>query len=214
MKFSKYIITAVLVSVVTLLSGCTQDKEKGIAMAADFVKAWNGDSDSLNSQIQKIKSVLDSLTFKSPFINAFIEETSKNDSTIAIAAKVLLKDGDEISADVCDEIIDGLDSGTLNYTQAYSKVMQFFEVCGKLNRDDLSKTFSKMLDNQAASLSLDRQMKVYSSATTPEKLGKALKVDAQSPNADKNLINKQIEALKTIYNTDDYNKFIEAYKKD
>jgi hypothetical protein len=57
-------------------------------------------------------------------------------------------------------------------------------------------------------------MKVYSSATTPEKLGLALKADAQSPNADKALIEQQLSALKSIYNAEDYKKFIDAYKND
>lgn len=214
MKFKKLTLVAVMIGVITLLSSCQQGKEKGIAMAADFVKAWNSEGDSLKSQIEKINLSLDSLTFKSPFVDAFIEEAGKSDSTIALAAKVLLQDGNDISSDLCDEIIDGLADGKLTYTQANAKVMQLAEVCTKLNKEDLNKAFGEMLDKQAAGLSLDKQMKVYGSATTPEKLGKALKADAQAPNADKDLINKQVEALKSIYNAEDYKKFIDSYKND
>jgi hypothetical protein len=183
-------------------------------MAVDFVKAWNGDNDSLKMEVENINAVVDSLTFKRPFVNAFIDEASKSDSTIALAAKVLLKNGDDVSSEMCTEIINGLADGTLNYTQANAKIMQFADVCTKLNKENLNKSFGKMLDEYAAALSIDKQMKVYSAATTPEKLGEAMKEDAKAPNADKALIKRQVEALKSIYNTEDYKKFIDSYKND
>ena len=213
MKFSRFSVATLLLLIVAALSGCTESKEKGIAMAQDFVKAWNSDGDSLNIQVEKINSALDSITFKSPFVNAFIEEATKADSTMTLAAQVLLNDGNDVTSQLCDEIIDGLASDKLNYTQASAKIMQLAEVCSKLKKEDLNKAFGQQLDSKASALSLDKQMKVYSSATTPEKLGSALKEDASQPNADKGLINSQVEALKNIYNAQDYKKFIDAYQK-
>ena len=91
--------------------------------------------------------------------------------------------------------------------------MQLFEVCGRLKKDDLAQAFGAQLDSEASSLPLEKQMKVYSSATTPEKLGAALKADSQAPNADQALINRQVEALKGIYSAQDYKKFIDSFKK-
>lgn len=213
MRTSRFSLVALLLLALTTLAGCTQSKEKGIAMANDFVKAWNAGGDTLSQQIAKINAALDSLTFKSPFVDAFIDEAGKNDSTLSLAAKVLLKDSTEVADALSDEIIDGLASGTLNYTQANAKVMQLAQVCSKLNKDGLNKAFGSMLDSKAAALSLEKQMKVYSSATTPEKLGKALKVDARA-GADKALLDSQIKALKSIYSDDDYKKFIDAYNND
>ena len=213
MKLSRFSVATLLLLIIAALSGCTESKEKGIAMAQDFVKAWNSDGDSLNIQVEKINSALDSITFKSPFVNAFIEEATKADSTMTLAAQVLLNDGNDVTSQLCDEIIDGLASDKLNYTQASAKIMQLAEVCSKLKKEDLNKAFGQQLDSKAAALSLDKQMKVYSSATTPEKLGSALKEDASQPNADKGLINSQVEALKNIYNAQDYKKFIDAYQK-
>lgn len=213
MKLSRFSVATLLLLIITALSGCTESKEKGIAMAQDFVKAWNSDDDSLNIQVEKINSALDSITFKSPFVNAFIEEATKADSTMTLAAQVLLNDGNDVTSQLCDEIIDGLASDKLNYTQASAKIMQLAEVCSKLKKEDLNKAFGQQLDSKASALSLDKQMKVYSSATTPEKLGSALKEDASQPNADKGLINSQVEALKNIYNAQDYKKFIDAYQK-
>ena len=124
------------------------------------------------------------------------------------------KDEKPVYQIICDNIIDGLAGGTLNYTQANAKVMELAQVCTRLNKEDLNATFGELLDSKAAGLSLEKQMKVYSSATTPEKLGIALKADAQSPNADKALIEQQLSALKSIYNAEDYKKFIDAYKND
>lgn len=213
MKLSRFSVATLLLLIIAALSGCTESKEKGIAMAQDFVKAWNSDGDSLNIQVEKINSALDSITFKSPFVNAFIEEATKADSTMTLAAQVLLNDGNDVTSQLCDEIIDGLASDKLNYTQASAKIIQLAEVCSKLKKEDLNKAFGQQLDSKAAALSLDKQMKVYSSATTPEKLGSALKEDASQPNADKGLINSQVEALKNIYNAQDYKKFIDAYQK-
>ncbi len=213
MKLSRFSVATLLLLIITALSGCTESKEKGIAMAQDFVKAWNSDGDSLNIQVEKINSALDSITFKSPFVNAFIEEATKADSTMTLAAQVLLNDDNDVTSQLCDEIIDGLANDKLNYTQASAKIMQLAEVCSKLKKEDLNKAFGQQLDSKASALSLDKQMKVYSSATTPEKLGSALKEDASQPNADKGLINSQVEALKNIYNAQDYKKFIDAYQK-
>ena len=212
MRYKRHILVIVLIAVVASLSSCTESKEKGIAMAKDFVKAWNMSSDSLNNQIDDIYDALDSITFKKPFVDAFIGEASKADSTIALAAKLLLKDEAAVSNELSDEIINGLADGTLNYKQANEKVIHFAEVCTKLGKDDVNKVFGELLDNAAAGLSLEKQMKVYSSATTPEKLGRALKEDAQAPNANKAMINKQVKALKSIYNAEDYKKFIDAYQ--
>ena len=213
MKLSRFSVATLLLLIIAALSGCTESKEKGIAMAQDFVKAWNSDGDSLNIQVEKINSALDSITFKSPFVNAFIEEATKVDSPMTLAAQVLLNDGNDVTSQLCDEIIDGLANDKLNYTQASAKIMQLAEVCSKLKKEDLNKAFGQQLDSKASALSLDKQMKVYSSATTPEKLGSALKEDASQPNADKGLINSQVEALKNIYNAQDYKKFIDAYQK-
>lgn len=213
MKLSRFSVATLLLLIIAALSGCTESKEKGIAMAQDFVKAWNSDGDSLNIQVEKINSALDSITFKSPFVNAFIEEATKADSTMTLAAQVLLNDDNDVTSQLCDEIIDGLASDKLNYTQASAKIIQLAEACSKLKKEDLNKAFGQQLDSKAAALSLDKQMKVYSSATTPEKLGSALKEDASQPNADKGLINSQVEALKNIYNAQDYKKFIDAYQK-
>ena len=76
MKLSRLSLAALLLLVIASLSSCTESKEKGVAMAQDFVKAWNGDADSLNYQIEKINTTLDSITFKSPFVDAFIEEAA------------------------------------------------------------------------------------------------------------------------------------------
>lgn len=214
MKKLRYFWPIVLVAVVALLGSCTQSKERGISMAQDFVKAWSGDSTALAKQVESINAAVDSLTFKAPFVDAFIAEAGKADSTIALAAKVLLNDGKDVAGELCDNIIDGLAGGTLNYTQANAKVMELAQVCTRLNKEDLNATFGELLDSKAAGLSLEKQMKVYSSATTPEKLGLALKADAQSPNADKALIEQQLSALKSIYNAEDYKKFIDAYKND
>lgn len=203
-----------LLAVIAMLAGCTQSKEKGTAMAAEFVNAWTSEGDTLSRHIERVNAALDSLTFKGPFVDAFIEEAGKADSTIALAARVLLVDSAEVTASLCDEIIDGLASGNLNYRQAGARVMQLAQVCNKLGREGLNKAFGEMLDSKAASLSLDKQMKVYSSATTPEKLGKALKADAAAAGADQALINSQVEALKGIYSANDYKKFIDAYKND
>ena len=213
MKLSRFSVATLLLLIIAALSGCTESKEKGIAMAQDFVKAWNSDGDSLNIQVEKINSALDSITFKSPFVNAFIEEATKADSTMTLAAQVLLNDGNDVTSQLCDEIIDGLANDKLNYTQASAKIMQLAEACSNLKKEDLNKAFGQQLDSKASALSLDKQMKVYSSATTPEKLGSALKEDANQPNADKDLINSQVEALKNIYNAQDYKKFIDAYQK-
>lgn len=213
MKTSRITLAAFLLLMLATFASCEQGKEKGMAMGAEFAKAWTGDEQLLDQQVQKVTAALDSLTFKGSFVDAFIGEAGKADSTIALAAKVLVKDGDDVTAELCDEIINGLAQGKLTYTQANARVMQLFEVCGKLKKEDLSKAFGEQLDKQAAGLSLEKQMKVYSSATTPEKLGEALKADSQAPNADKAFINRQIETLKTIYSAEDYKKFIDSYKK-
>ena len=213
MKTSRITLAALLLLVLAAMTSCEQGKEKGVAMGAEFAKAWTGDDQALDQQVLKVTAALDSLTFKSAFADAFIAEAGKSDSTVALAARVLVKDGATVTGDLCSEIIDGLASGSITYTQANARVMQLFEVCGRLKKDDLAQAFGAQLDSEASSLPLEKQMKVYSSATAPEKLGAALKADSQAPNADQALINRQVEALKGIYSAQDYKKFIDSFKK-
>lgn len=215
MRSLKIIAPVLMTLALLLITSCT-GKEKGIEQAREFVKAWNDTTvGALDKQVATINQVLDSLTFKSPFTDAFIAEVKNvGDSVITLAANVLLKEPDEISQDLSNEIIDGLSEGKLNYTQANAKIIQLFEVCDKLGNKELKDTFGATLDKQVASLSIDKQMKVYSSATTPDKLGKALRADAQTAGADKELINKQVDALKGIYSEEDFKKFNEAYTND
>ena len=76
-----------MLAVVLSLGSCTQSKERGIAMAQGFVKAWSGDSATFAKQVESINAAVDSLTFKTPFVSAFIEEAGKADSTMAGAAQ-------------------------------------------------------------------------------------------------------------------------------
>ena len=108
MKTSRITLAALLLLVLAAMTSCEQGKEKGVAMGAEFAKAWTGDDQALDQQVLKVTAALDSLTFKSAFADAFIAEAGKSDSTVALAARVLVKDGATVTGDLCSEIIDGL----------------------------------------------------------------------------------------------------------
>ena len=93
MKTSRITLAALLLLVLAAMTSCEQGKEKGVAMGAEFAKAWTGDDQALDQQVLKVTAALDSLTFKSAFADAFIAEAGKSDSTVALAARVLVKDG-------------------------------------------------------------------------------------------------------------------------
>ena len=61
-------------------------------------------------------------------------------------------------------------------------------------------------------MSIDRQMAIYSAAATPTTLGLELKADREAPDADRDLIDRQVKALEKIYTPEQMQEFSNAFQ--
>lgn len=203
---------AATAALLLLLCGCTSHSEEGMSLGKSFVKSW-GAPDSLAVQVKQVRQALDGHTLDGGFSEAFVDAAKgSKDNAIVLAAKLLVGDADDEIDAAADYVFDSLLDEKLDYRQPLAMLQQFHAAANAIGMPEIGARLDSTLDARAAHLSLSKQMKVYSRATTPERLGAALKAEKAKPNADKKLIEKQAAELKEIYDKKDYATFLKAYQ--
>lgn len=132
------------------------------------------------------------------------------DSLATLGAKALLMDADDFANTQAQILINDLATGSVNAEKATVAMNDINAIAKRVGRDDTADAFNKALDRLANELPLDKQMLVYTRATTPESLAKALKQELNQPGADRQLIQRQIEQARKIYSGGDLDAFNKA----
>ncbi len=197
-----------LLIVLATLASCSSGSDDGTRLGNALVAAWN-DNTALDSVLNAITTTRDDLTFTGSFDEALIEAATKSDNvTIEMAAHLLTESDENFAERQAHHIVEALLNGKCDRQTATARLNAGHEAAERLGRAKAGATLDAAIDEQAASLPINDQMKVYSAATTPANLGAAL---ARETDADKEDIEKRIEALRAIYSTEDFNTFITSY---
>ena len=78
-------------------------------------------------------------------------------------------------------------------------------------KPDFAEAAKQQIDREVNDMSIDKQMRIYTSVVPPATLGLELKADREAPNADMQLIEKQIKELERIYTPEQLDEFRKAY---
>lgn len=209
----KKISIILLSAAMATLAACSSGSEDGTRLGNELATAWN-DSTALDSVMNAVKAMRDDLTFTGSFDEALIESaTQSGDTRVEMAAHLLTESDENFAEGQAQHIIDGLLKKNFDAHAAQGRLVAAHAAAERLDRRDAIKALEATLDEKAASLSIDDQMRVYAAASTPAALGRALADDASEPNADKEHINKQIEALRSIYSAEDFQTFMKNYEQ-
>ena len=196
-----------------LLTACSNGSEDGKRLGDELAAAWN-DSTALDSVLNAVTAMRDGLTFTGSFDEALIEAaTQSGDTRVEMAAHLLTESDENFAEAQAQHIIDDLLNGNCDAATAQGRLIAAHAATARLDRRAAIDALEAALDEKASSLPIDKQMRVYAAASTPAALGRALADDAGEPNADKELINKQIEALRSIYNDEDFKTFMTNYEQ-
>lgn len=194
------------------LTACSSHSDEGAKQGKAFAAAWN-EPDSLLAKAKAAAETLDGLTINGGFSESFINAVKASGNADAeMGARLLVDNGEKVADDLADDIVDGLLDGKMTRQAALETVQRIKRAADAIGKKQLADKFCTALDKKAENLSTASQMKVYSAATTPDKLGKALKDEFQKPGADKDKINKQAQELNDIYNESDYATFLKSFK--
>lgn len=212
----KKIVTITLLIISALLiSSCKERPTKaGKALAQELLDAW-GDTAALKHVDQHYHAVEDSMwmPYSSMYMKrAFFSLEVQDDSTRAIGFTIAYDKKDfanlynfvvfeqllhkQISPEHARRMLDLMDWST--------------QVMGK---PDYAEAAKATIDRSAQKLSVDKQMLLYSSITSPTMLGLSLKADKESPEADHQLIERQMQELEKIYTAEQMHEFRAAYEQ-
>ena len=209
--------TCVLLCVVALLSACGP-REKSMQQAAEtadrFVAAWHCEARSASEAYSVLEAGLATATDPHDFIAAFLQNVeSRGNDTATLAAQVLVLPPRRLAQVVAQPIVRGLSAGTLDRQQARGRIALIVQVGALLKTPHQIRAVSDGLQQAVDHLDLRAQMKVYAASSTPARLGEALRNDRNAPDADLGLIDKQVEALRSIYNDGQMAEFLKTYNQ-
>ncbi|MBR5101744.1 MAG: hypothetical protein IK092_01295 [Muribaculaceae bacterium] len=194
--------------------GNSKDKELGEKFAQQFAQQWDINCpDSAQACLAAYNAMCDSVSSKSSFDNGFIAQFDQND-TLRIAASLITLSDEDFGKELADRLVQSLLDKSITQEQAKRRVSLVQATTTALNREKAQKEWERAVQEKVNDLSTSKQMQVYDAASTPQELGAALAADAKKPNADINLINDQIEALRGIYNPQDFQTFYNTYNSN
>ena len=203
--------TILLLAAALLFTACSTGSDDGKRLGRELAAAWN-DSTALDSVLTAIAEARDGMTFAGSFDEALVEEAARSGQLpIEMAAYLLTESDENFADDRAQDIVDGLLNNTTDAATALARLNAAHAAATRLGREEAAQALNDALDEKAASLSVADQMKVYAAASTPAALGHALADDAGEPDADMAKINRQIEALRSIYNAQDFKVFFDSY---
>lgn len=200
-----------------LLTACGQHKKSlqlGAVTADRFVAAWHCDARSASEADSVFEAGIAAATDPDAFIAAFVQNVeARGNDTATLAAKVLALPPRRLAQVVAEPIVRGMAAGTVNRQQARERIALIVQVGALLKTPDQIRAVSDGLQQAVDHLELPSQMRVYAASSTPAQLGEALRNDRNAPDADPDLIEKQVEALRSIYNAQEMAEFLESYNQ-
>ena len=214
MKYLLRTLTS-LVAVVALVA-CVDASGVGSDLNRDFAKAW-GDTVAMKAFAEHYDALIDSITFPydaSRVADEFLDrvEAGGND-TMLVAANLIALDADHFANTYSHKLVDDLLSGKLTSQQAADLDVQINGLAMILGRNDAQAAYQERVDALAASLSVKDQMRLYAAAASPTVLGMHMRLDRQN-GADPATLQERVDALRTIYNDEQFKEFLASYNSD
>lgn len=204
--------------VAALLTACGPHKKslQLAAVTADrFVAAWHCDARSASEADSVLEAGLATATDPDDFIAAFLQNVeARGNDTATLAAQVLALPPRRLAQTVAQPIVRSLAAGTLDRQQARERIALIVQVGALLKTPGQIRAVSDGLQQAVDHLDLPSQMRVYAASSTPAQLGEALRNDRNAPDADLGLIDKQVEALRSIYNDKQMTEFLKSYNQE
>ena len=203
-----------LVVLLTLLATACKEAptRAGQELAQEFFAAW-GDTAALKLVEAHYHAVDDSLWVPNSSMylkKAFLETTGVNDSTRAVA-QLMVYDKEQYAELQAFRILGEMKGDTLDANKA-RLLLQLIDWSAEwMAKPDFAEAAKQQIDREVNDMSIDKQMRIYTSVVPPATLGLELKADREAPNADMQLIEKQIKELERIYTPEQLDEFRKAY---
>ncbi|MBR5728360.1 MAG: hypothetical protein IKX39_06920 [Muribaculaceae bacterium] len=205
-----------LFALALLLGSCSEGPtQAGKQLAQEFFAAW-GDTVALKQVEQHYKAVEDSLWMPNSGMylkKAFLETTAKNDSMRAVA-QLMVYDIDNYAELQAFRIFGQRVDEHFNVDSA-KHFLTLIDWSGEfMRKPDFAAAAKEEVDRQVRELSVDKQMRIYAAVATPTMLGLELKADREAPNADLELIDRQVKELEKIYTPQQMQEFNKAFSSN
>ena len=209
----KYLHLSLICLVALLFISCDEVTQKGESLGKELQSAW-GDTTAIRRIDARFQLIADSLHIpgmRNQLSTAFLRSVGKNDSIQAVA-QVIAYTIEDFADKNASPIVDGLRDGSLTAETATSKLALMLWAADAVAKNDYIDALGKEIDQIADRLSEKDQMKLFASATSPAKLGRAMLVERSAAGADTTALDKKAEMLKDILNETQYQEFIQAYQ--
>jgi len=206
----------IMLALTLLLTACDGANRGGKLAGERFVAAW-GDTAAMHAVVQRFYAMRDSLSMpwqRKAANRAFAEVlTATGRDSLLQAAHVIALSPTEFAQIKCEPMVTLLmhrEFDTDSVTDYLSLLHWLAYTVGNTRHAEV---LDSTLDAQVNQLSIYEQMCVYSQATRPAALGAALARDACKPDADQADIQARIDALRGIYNQDEFAVFEQAFNQ-
>ena len=208
-----FLATAVVLMLGT--AACdNEDAQRGKQLAEDLKQAW-GNTAALQQVDKHYQQLVDSLkqSGRSPQVmnDAFKRSVGEND-TMAMMAVVIAEEPKAFAEYWADHTVSGLLNGGKQCDEALTEFNLLNLSAQLLGKDEHLKLFKEATDKQVAGLDEKNQMVVYANATTPDKLGRSMLSERNTPGADVAACDRRAALLKDIYTPEQYKEFVNAYQ--
>lgn len=195
------------------LGACQQaPTQTGQALAQEFIAAW-GDTTALKQVAAHYHAASDSLWVPNTDMylkRAFLEGTALNDSMRAVA-QLIAYDIDDYAHLQAYRILGDRPDKHFQPDTARLLLQLIDWSAQMMHKPDYAAAAKQAVDRQVQDLSVDRQMAIYTLVATPTTLGMELKAEREAPDADHQLIDKQVKELERIYDAQQLQEFHSAY---
>ena len=193
-------------------AACSGGADDGARQGTELDSLWN-DAAALDSLARQITATRQALTFTGAYDDALVAAAGASATpAVPLAARMLVSEPAAFAREQAGDIIDGLLEKRVDARQARATINALHEAALRMRLDAVTQAFDSVIDAQALELDVNDQMRLFAAASTPQALGRALRADAARPGADLDLIKRQAEALRSIYNDAEYQQFLEAYQ--
>lgn len=208
----RFTLALTTIAILSLVSCKDAPTRAGKQLAQEFFDAWC-DTAALLQVEQHYHIMDDSLWMPNSSMylkRAFVETTGKNDSMRAVA-QCIAYDIEHYANLQSFRVFEELAQRHITPEHA-SKLIELIDwSTAMMGKPDYAAAAKERIDKDARSLSVDQQMALYSHVASPTMLGLSLKSDRESPDADRDLISKQIAELEKIYSPEQMQEFRAAY---
>ena len=191
-----------------LLSGCSHVSERAEQLGHDLLSAW-GDTAVIKAIDRQYQAAIDSLNIPGTsgmFSSAFIDAVGDRDSLKAVAEAIAL-DAEAFADQHAKPLINGLLDGSMDARKATDQLFLLHWAADVLGKTQHIEVLDQAIDKAANKLSMEKQMLLYSRASSPAALGKQMRAEVDQNGVDAADMERRAEVLHGIYNEAQWEEF-------